>query len=470
MNRSRAGVMVTMSKSNHSEVDIDQLVREEDWSNVAGTFAEMHPADIADCIDRAPTDLHDDLFALLTEDLKPDVLAELESAAGSDVLESLTTSQIAEIAEDMPPDDAADVLADLTEDRSDEVLELMDEKESRDVRQLLTYEDDTAGGIMTTDVVAMREQQTAQEAINAIAYLDTEERFVYAYTVDASHRLIGYTDIWDLLRERQRDKKLAELVHRDVVSANVDMDQEEVAHLMSQYDLTTLPVTDAAGTLVGRITIDDVVDVMEEEASEDIFRLAGSDDAELEHTSPLKSAAIRLPWLLLTLVGGFVTSLVFSKFHTHIASVIILASFVPIVLAMGGNTGIQSSTLIVRSIALGTLKGRSVLRMLGREALLGALMGTVCGVIIWMWAWFLISGESIPFSAAQLAAVVALALFAAMMFAATFGALVPILLDRFRVDPAVASGPFITITNDISALLIYFCVTVLLLQKLGGVQ
>jgi len=444
------------------------LIHDEEWDHVAAAFAHAHPADVADALDRAPRDLLGRLFSLIEKEIKPDVLAELKSVAGAEVLDTLTTSEISSIVEEMAPDDAADLLADLPDDRAAEILKLMSTEESEDVRALMRYEDDTAGGIMTTDVVAMRENQTVAEALQAIAYFDTHEPLYNANIIDEAGRLIGYVDIWELLREKERQKMLSEVLHRDLISASVEMDQEEVAQLMKHYDVNVIPVVDSAGKLVGRITADDVIDVIEEEASEDIFRLAGSDDTELESSSPLRSCAVRLPWLMLTLAGGFVTALILKRFHAHISEVLVLAAFVPGILAMGGNTGIQSSTLVVRSIALGDLKGKSVGRLLLREVLLGAMMGAICGVIIGFLARFLIAADNPALSAGHLGAVVALALFSAMTFAATFGAFVPVVLDKVRIDPAVASGPFITITNDISALLIYFTVTALLVHRLAG--
>lgn len=458
-----------MPRRQPPEKRILNAISKEAWEEVAAVLAGCHPADIADIINRAPPNTQQRLFSLVRDNIKPDVLAELESVAGSDILESLSNSEISEIVEEMAPDDAADVIADLPKERSEKVLELMEKEESQDVRELLKYEDDTAGGIMTTDVVAMHENQTVDEALHAIAYLETREPFFNANIVDENEKLIGYINIWELLRERDRRKPLGELVHRNFIAATVDMDQEEVAHLMSRYDLTVMPVVNNAGKLVGRITADDAIDVMEEEASEDIFRLAGSDDAELENASTIRTCMVRLPWLFITLCGGFATSLILRHFHARISEILILAAFVPIVLAMGGNTGIQSSTLIVRSIALGNLKGRNILSLLTREIMVGAIMGCVCGMIIGIWAHFIIAatpGYDPILSAKHLAAVVALALFAAMTFAAVFGALVPVVLNKMRIDPAVASGPFVTITNDISALLIYFAVTILFLHSL----
>lgn len=448
--------------------DIGDLVRERQWDRVAAALATMHAADVADLIDRSPQDLRKTLFLLLREEDKPDVLSELEAVAGADVVGALTDQELSELVSDMAPDDAADVLGELPEKRSGQVLDLMEKDESEDVRKLLEYDEDTAGGIMTTDVVAMKETQTVAEALEAIAYLDVDEKFYVANVVDRANRLLGHIDIWELLRERDKSRTLGTLLHRDYLAVRVDMDQEEVARFARQYDLDVVPVVDGNGILVGRITTDDIIDVMEEEASEDILRLAGSDDAELESVSVVRSCSVRLPWLFITLLGGCTTSLILGRFLSHISGFMALAAFVPVVLAMGGNTGIQSSTLVVRSIALGGLKGRSVARLLVKEILTGALMGIVCGLVIGLWVHFLIvgdAGHSPHVSPVSLAAIVALALFSAMTFAAVFGAFVPIGLDKIRVDPAIASGPFISTTNDISALLIYFAVTALLLHR-----
>ncbi len=448
-------------------IDIRALVSDDAWPQIRELFLSAHPADIADLIDRAPRDSHAQLFELIDDDIKPDVLAELDPEAGNEILSALTSQEISNLVEEMSPDDAADILGDLPDDRSDEVLKLMEEDDSEDVRRLLKYPEDSAGGIMTTKVVAMKAAQTVAEAIAAIAELDESEPFVYAYITDDEKRLTGVVNIWELLRERDKDRKLQDIAHTSIVAANVKDDQEEVAHIMSQYDLSAIPVIDEQGILVGRVTSDDVIDVIEEEATEDILRMAGLDDAILETTSPVRDVAIRLPWLFITLGGGLLTALILNAFRQYTAQIGLLAVFVPAILAMGGNTGIQTSTLMVRSIALqGSASNRSLLRILSREIGTGALMGLVCGLLIGLWAHFLASREaSLILPPFQLASIVATALFSAMTFAAIFGAMVPLALDRFRIDPAVASGPFVSIANDISALLIYFAVTVGMLHS-----
>jgi magnesium transporter len=450
--------------------DLLELVKNDAWDTLAEHFQHVHPVDIAELIGAASYSQQGQIFGLVDDAVKPDVLAELEGAVDTGIIESLPIAELSDIVEDMAPDDAADLLAEIPEERSAQVLQLMEEEESEDVRRLLQYKEDSAGGIMTTDVVSMREEQSVQEALDAIAHLDTREQFFHANIIDTAGRMIGFIDVWELLREKQRTRPLGELVHREFKAATVDMDQEKVAQIMHRYDLTVIPVVDDDGTLIGRITSDDVIDVIEEEASEDIFRLAGSDDVELDTTSPLTSCAARLPWLLVTLVGGLISAMILRNFHARISHTLVLAAFVPVVMAMGGNAGIQSSTLVVRSLALGAINRRNVLWLLIKEIISGALMGIACGVIIGVLSAIFVAMSpetSSPLLPQHLAAILGLALFCAMTFAAVFGAVVPILLHRVKIDPAVASGPFVSITNDIIALLIYFAITTLFIYKLS---
>ena len=456
-----------MTTARKPEEQVLELIRHRAWQKARSELDGWHPADIVDLLEQAPENTRPRVFRLLAEGAKPEVLAELDQNLAAELLTSLNAKEIADIAKRMAPDDAADVLANLPAERSQRVLSLMEKDESADIRRLLEYEADTAGGIMTTDVVALREDQTVAEALDAITSLDTAERFQYANIVERRGRMVGFVDVWELLRERNRQRPLGELVHTDFIAVDVAMDQEQVARLMSRYGLSVVPVLDSQGRLVGRVTADDVIDVMEEEASEDIFRMAGSDDAELGSRSVLRSCILRLPWLLVTLAGSTVTSMILKTYHAYISHIMVLGAFVPAVLAMGGNTGIQSSTLIVRSIALGTLKRGRVAVLLLKEIATGALMGCVCGVGIGFFAHFVVAGGSPAsgFAPGYLGLIVATALFSAMTFAAVFGAVVPIILHKTRVDPAMASGPFITVANDISALLIYFGVTILMITR-----
>jgi len=452
-----------MNKLKQAIEHIEALAEEQQWQELALLLQDFHFTDLADIIEELPHHLHEPVFDLIDEDIKPDVLAELEGRASTDVLKSLTNAELAEIVEEMVPDDAADVLGELSEARSEKVLDLMETEDSEEVRELMKYDEESAGGIMTPDVITIQDDLTVVQALEVIQELDEDEPFYYAYVVDTASKLIGWIGLWELVKVKDRSCLVKTIAHTHIVFVKTDMDQEEVARLMVKYDHAALPVVDATGQLVGRITMDDVMDVIEEEASEDIFRLAGSDETELYNETPLQACRARLPWLLITLVAGFVTSSLLRSFMTDLSQVLVLSFFVPIVLAMGGNTGIQSSTLIIRSLALGTLKGKSITTLLTREIAAGAIMGLFCGLIIGIWADFLIrSSADIPgfYSPVFLAFTVSLALFSAMTFAAVFGAFVPIVLNKIRVDPAVASGPFVTASNDILALLIYYGVAI----------
>jgi len=449
-----------MSDISRIQERINLCIKGELWEQIPKFFEELHPADIAEIINHAPASAHNVLFDKVDDDIKPDVLAELDDQAEADILEELTAEEISDIVEEMAPDDAADVLGELEDERSEEILELMEDEESDEVRELLQYDEDTAGGIMTTDIVAVRATMTASEALSHIGALDLEEPAYYAYVVDAEGKLTGYVQLWEILKHANRHLTLEELAEKETIVVHTDADQEEVARLASKYDLNSLPVLDWQNKLVGRITVDDIMDVMEEEASEDIFKLAGSSESELAYSSALHACKSRLPWLMITLFAGFVSSVILKRFIDH--HVVALSFFVPIIMAMGGNTGIQSSTLIIRGLAIGSFTERELFKLLRRELMAGAMMGLICGTFIGGWAHFMVAGNSdIP--SIYLAFTVGVSLFTSMTFAAVFGAFAPLLLNRFRIDPAVASGPFVTASNDILSLLIYYGITLALI-------
>ena len=444
---------------------IQYCIRNQLWAELPELLSKLHPADIADIIEHSPDDDQPLIFDILSDELKADVLSEMADATEAEILEDLTAKEISEIVEEMAPDDAADLLGDLEDKKSAEVLNLMAKADSAEVRELLSYGEDTAGGIMNTDFVALHGTQTAQQALDHIGRLDTDEPVYSAYVTDKEEHLIGSVGLWILLKNENRTKTLSELTEDVPFAAHTDTDQEDAAQMMSKYNLNSLPVLDSQNRLVGRITIDDMVDVLQEEASEDIFKLAGSTEAELEYSSPLQACRARLPWLLITLATGFVTSSILKAFMHRISilEVLALSFFVPIVMGMGGNTGIQSSTLIIRGLAVGSFNEKKLYRLLFRETATGMLMGIICGTVIGLWARFIIGQNATAFPPAYLALTVGLALFSAMIFAAIFGAFVPLALNRFKIDPAVASGPFVSASNDIIALLIYYGTTFLLL-------
>lgn len=449
---------------------IKDLAHDALWDDIRPIINALPCEDIAEILNALPADLIKPVFNQIDEELKPDTLSELEDRVGMDVIESLSNDELADIFEDMAPDDAADIIAELDDTRSEQVLNLMEQEESEDVRRLLSYDEESAGGIMTTDIIVFPGSLIVSKAIKQIAYMDVDEPFYTAYIVDEQNRLIGRIGLWELLKERHRKRTMQEICHSKVISATADMDQEAVARLMSKYDMTSIPVVDHTNCLLGRITIDDIMDVVEEEATEDLFRFAGSNQDEIGYTSPLEACRSRLPWLLITLGTGFITSSILKHFMADFTHVMVLSFFVPVVMAMGGNTGIQSSTLIIRSISLGALEGRSVFITVGREIATGAIMGIICGLVVAGWAQYMIASEHLAagVSPLYLALTVGIAMMCAMTFATVFGAISPMFLSRLGADPAVASGPFVTSSNDIFALLIYYLVAVVMLIKHNG--
>jgi len=430
------------------------------------SFQNLHPADLAEMLEDLDESEQISIIENLDEDLAAETLAETDVETQQQIIEKLDTETASEIIEEMNPDEAADLLQELDQDRAREILEHMDLDEASDVRKLLEHDEYTAGGIMTTEYAAIFEDFTVAQAFSHLRLVAADiEIIYYLYVIDNEERLKGVVSIRDLLSANPSEL-VTEVMDDDLVYVYASTPQEEVANLISKYDYMAIPVVNDQQQILGVVTVDDVMDVMEEEATEDLFKFAGTTDEELSYNSPLQACRARLPWLLITLATGFITSTILKFFMAEFKEVIALVFFVPVVMAMGGNTGIQSSTLVIRGMALNSFSGTDLFKRLMREIAAGALMGLACGLVVGLWAEYLIrSGEagSLNFSSTYLAVTVGLAMMGAMTFAAMFGAFVPILFSRFNIDPAVASGPFVTSSNDIFALLIYYGVSVILL-------
>lgn len=422
----------------------------------------LHPADLAEILEDLDQSERISILENLDEDVAAETLAEAEAETQLQIIEQLDAETASEIIEEMDPDEAADLLQDMDQDKAKAILDHMDLDDSSDVRKLLEHREDTAGGIMTTEYAAIFEDFTVAHAFSHLRLVAADiEIIYYLYVIDSDEKLKGVVSIRDLLSANPA-QLVTEVMDDDLVVVYPETEQEEVANLISKYDYMAIPVVNHQQQIIGVVTVDDVVDVIEEEASEDLFKFAGSSEDELTYTSPLQACRARLPWLLITLGTGFITSSILKNFMTEFSHVLVLAFFVPVVMAMGGNTGIQSSTLIIRGMALNSFSGSDLVRRLLSEIAAGAIMGLACGGVVGIWAKYLIAAEvsaSANFSSFYLAVTVGIAMMSAMTFAAMFGALVPIVFDRFKIDPAVASGPFVTSSNDIFALVIYYAVS-----------
>ena len=462
---------------------LDELVEKGLMGQIASEFADQPAADVAELLSHYPVEEIVPIFKALPADLQPDVLAELPSDIGAGLAEALPADTAADIVNEMAPDDAADVLGELDDKEvSSKIIEGMDEENAADVSRLMTYPEDSAGGIMTTDLVEASPDRTVRSALDAVAENEDDEHVYQVFVVDSDRKLLGAVSIQDLLRQDDDSVPLSSVMDEETHAVRSDADQQEVAEIMAKYDLSVVPVVDDEGRLLGRITHDDATDIIKEEAEEDILTLAGAGDEELGNVSAWRSCWYRLPWLLITLLGGVVTATILSSFQSTFALVIVLAAFIPNVMGMGGNTGLQSSVLMIREIASGTGRRHSLGRLFLHELRTGALMGLICGFGIFLCALAImfatpsgrnaiglaaeqtsLSAGCAPFAVASVAGI---ALFCAMPFAAGFGAVVPIVLDRFKIDTAVASGPFISVMDDISSLLIYYGVSWAMLARI----
>lgn len=410
-----------------------------------------HPSDILELIDDLNDQQRKELFELLSDEEAALIIQEMEEFDQVSLLRLLTKHRASAILKEMAIDDAADLLREVSPEEVKELLALIEE-EAEEIRGLLKYPEDSAGGIMTTDFIALSEDITVKEAIIRLREVAPEAEIIYyVYVIDSQTKLSGVLSLRDLIAAED-GTFLREIMYRNVISATAEMDQEEVARIVARYDLLAVPVVDKEQRLLGIITVDDIIDVIEEEATEDIYRLAGTSEVEgvnILEASVTNIASKRLPWLLLSLLGGLLSGSVIGAFEATLEFVVVLAVFIPVIMGMGGNVGTQASILFVRGLATGEIEKRDVWRYLLREIKVGLAMGIVNGAIVAA-ATLLWQGRPI------LGLVVGIAMFITITFATLVGTLVPMFFNYYGVDPAISAGPFVTTINDFTGLLIYF--------------
>ncbi|QNB46126.1 magnesium transporter [Thermanaerosceptrum fracticalcis] len=431
----------------------------------AKTFLnDLQPVDIAEIIEELELKEQQWILSLLDSETAALVLNELDPELGGELLGHLNEERAGEILEEMSFDDAADLLSELSDQEQNKYLELLESEDQQDVRELMTYREDTAGGLMTTEYVAVREDITAARAIEVLREIAPDaETVYYVYVINLKNQLVGVISLRELIIANP-DSLIRDIMRRKVVSVPVDMDQEEVARIVTKYNFLAVPVIDHDNSLLGIITVDDVIDVIHEEAAEDLYRLAGAAGEEEEEEEEFfqrifASLKARLPWLFITMLGGLVSGRVLSGFSEQIDAVVALAFFIPLLTGMGGNVGTQSSTVTVRGIATGQIKEDQIFTVVLRESLVGAAIGSILGLIVGVIA-------SVWQQKPMLGIVVGLAMLGNMLTAATMGTLVPLIFRRIGIDPAVASAPFISTAIDITGLLIYSTLATLLIAYL----
>lgn len=433
--------------------------------DLIGLTEELHPADLADLAAALEPELAQKLLTVLPADVGARMLENLDEERRSNLFANLATKELekaAAITDEMAHDDRADLYATLGEELRTELLEAIDEDESRDIRQLLSYPEHSAGALMTTDFVALPAHITTQEAINLIRQTAAGKETIYqAYAVDQNGTLLGVVSLRDLVVS-PADRSIAQIMNPNIVSVPVEADQEEVARLIAKYDLLALPVVDRHHRIVGIITVDDAIDVVQNEATEDVQRLGGVEPLEQPYLSTpfWQLVRARAPWLVVLFVAGLATRNVLEHYsQVELKAIAMLMWFVPLVNGAGGNSGSQSATLVIRAMAVGRLELRHTSRVLMRELVVGLTLGLILCVVA---ATSVAAFESTRIFG--MVVTVSLSVVAVVMMGALIGAGVPLLLQRLGLDPAVASNPFITSMCDICGLFLYLEIAQLFLE------
>ena len=428
-------------------------------SNVDELIAELHPADLAEIIDALDPDERVDFFRRIPAELRAETLSEVGEGAWPALLEGVHATDVRELIGELDLDDAADILAELPSEDARQILEGIEPEESREIAALMRYDEESAGGVMTTELVSVPEDLAADEAIVAVRNRGREVRdFNTVYVVDGEQRLVGIVALRELILADGRSR-VSDILERDIVSVHPTEDQEQVARLIAKYNLISIPVVDEFGRLLGRITHDDVIDIIEAETTEDLFRLSGVHEEEEAHASAADIVRSRAPWLMITLGTSGLGALVVAQFESTIQQLAFLAVFMPVVAAMAGNSAIQATTVAVRRLALAgrpTRPARSLSREIAAGVVIGGMVGVLLGVSGGLWQ-----------GSVRVGVVIGASMWLAVILGASWGAAFPLILDRLGLDPAVSSSVFLTTMTDmLSFLLILGSATWLLVRWL----
>jgi magnesium transporter len=463
-----------------AQVDVlVQLQESENGQNLRGLIEEMEPADIADLLEELESDDRSRILNVLAPKLQAESLVELKPVVVQEIMRSLAVDRLVGLFQLMAADDIAFLLSQLESAESDAILCAMDMEQRDEVRELLSYDEDSAGTIMTPETCSMPHTATVAETRRALGRIadDSTDPILYVFVTDKTDKILeGVVPVIKLINAAP-GKTLGDICDRDVIYATPDEDQEEIARRFRRYNIWVMPVVDEDKRLIGRITVDDVIDVVHEEADEDLAHLVGAPDIEDEVDAPLLISRKRLPWLLITMFAGLLNGFIINRM-TNLTNIVVLTALAPAILAMGGNTGMQSNAVCIRGIALGNEKYSSLFSIVWREIRVGATLGIVCGALagatvyggLWgmcnmQWLDVASLGALTP---AKIGIVVGISMFSAMTFASSFGSITPIVLHRLGADPAVASGPFVTTSSDLSAALIYLGICATMFRFLSG--
>jgi len=435
-------------RGNLLQASLLRLVRRGAWGHAGRLLEKSHPADVAQVLDRLTAADRKAVFNLIrSPEDRAEVVSLIEFTARADLFVGLEPEVAAGIVGQMTTDDAADLLREIPRETADEILACMGEQ-AEDVEKLLGYPEETAGAIMAPEFLALQEDLTIKTAIERVQRFGDHEASFYVYVVDDRGHLVGVLSLRQLIMQPP-DKLLRDVMVPDPIRVTTDADQEEVANLVARYDLLAAPVVDANNKLVGVVTVDDVIDVLREEATEDILKMAGTTVEEASSPGPLRGAWIRFPWLAAAFVGGFGGIYALSRFESILSETVQIAFFLPIILAMGGNVASQCSMVVVRGLSTGRLDFGHIGRVVTYEVGVSLMLAAVFGLGLAGWALAIgYGGKNFPLA-------VGLGIFSSIMIAAMLGTTLPMLFSRMGVDPAVASGPFVTTSTDVIGILAF---------------
>lgn len=439
---------------------IEKLVDKNKRNKIQRLLADIHPADIADILDQLPPEKAATVFKLLPIETASEVLDETGSLVRRELLDTVDEEMLADLLDELPMDDAAEFLEDLDNKQADRLIELMEPEDRAEVEELLSYEEDTAGRLMTRTVVTLRRFWTVDETLAHLRHLKEAETLHYLYAVDVEDKLLGVVPLRNLVLS-PAEATIESIMREDVVAVLVTADQETLAEMVARYDYYSIPVVDENGRFLGVVTVDDVLDIVAEEATEDIQRLGGSEPLDQPYfaVSTLQMVKKRIGWLFLLFIASTLTGTVLNAFQHELEVVITLSLFIPLIIGTGGNAGSQTVATIIRAITLDEVRLSNVFHAVRKEMAVGLLLGiTMMGIgfvraITWDTGF-------------DIAIVVGITLTAVVLWAMMVATVVPIVADRFNVDPAVISGPMITTVVDATGLLIYFSLAKLILESI----
>lgn len=453
--------MVKLNQENREDYtnQIIEVLNDTQIESFRHLFLELHPTDQVELISTLNKKQRGTVYKYISPIEFADIFQGLDIKFQKQVFIEMQQNYAIDMLNDMYSDDAADFLAELSEATKELYLSKMDKDDAQEVKRLLKYPDKTAGAIMTTEYISVSVTDTVGDVMNRLRIEGPDaETIYYLFVVDKGLHLVGVVSLRDLIVS-PLEQKIEEIMSTRVVSCETDTDQEEVAKIIKKYDFLALPVT-VQGRLVGIVTVDDVMDVLEEETEEDfgeISAVRGSLDANI---SSFAAARKRAPWILILMFLGLITAEVIGQFEETLSTVILLAVFIPLIMDSAGNTGTQALAVVVRGLALGTIDRSGIGRMIKREFGTGILLGIICAVTLFIFV-------PIIYQSMWLGVIVGVSLFLTLSISTMVGATIPLIINKFKIDPAVASGPFITTINDILGLLIYFSIATALIQHVN---